>query len=376
MKIYADENMPYVQQFFAELGEVQLVDGRQLSAEQVADADVLLVRSVTKVTAQLLSQNHQIKFVGTATIGVDHIDLAYLQSRNISFSSAPGCNAQSVVEYVLSSLFLLAEQQQKPLQQWTVGVVGVGQIGSRLVKALQALEVKVLQSDPLRAANEPDFPHLDFAELCRKVDALSFHVPLVKTGAYPTLQLLNQHNLPQLPAAVAIINASRGEVTCNQALLAEAKSGIKRALVLDVWDNEPNVLQELVPFTTIATAHIAGHSIEGKARGTEMLYQALCNTLKIPTKHQLHDFCPAPVMEKLQISADFRLSDVQNICRMLYDVRRDDASFRFHLQGLGFDWLRKHYPPRREYSSLHLQLANPAVAIPEFLRKLGFSSQH
>jgi erythronate-4-phosphate dehydrogenase len=376
MKIYADENMPYVQQFFAGLGTVQLVDGRQLTPAQVADADVLLVRSVTQVNAQLLSQNHQLKFVGTATIGVDHIDQAYLQSRNISFTSAPGCNAQSVVEYVLSSMFLLAEQQQKPLQQWTVGVVGVGQIGSRLVKALQALEVKVLQSDPLRAANEPDFPHLDFAELCRKVDALSFHVPLVKTGAYPTLKLLNQQNLQQLPATVAIINASRGEVTCNQALLAEAKSGVQRPLVLDVWDHEPNILQELVPFTRIATAHIAGHSIEGKARGTEMLYQALCKSMNFEIKHTLVEFCPVPVMEKLQISADFRLSDVQNICRMLYDVRRDDALFRFHLQGLGFDWLRKHYPPRREYSSLHLQLADPAAAIPEFLRKLGFSSQH
>ncbi|OBP15597.1 erythronate-4-phosphate dehydrogenase [Rheinheimera sp. SA_1] len=375
MKIYADENMPYVQQFFAELGTVQLVDGRQLTPAQVADADVLLVRSVTQVNAQLLLQNNQLNFVGTATIGVDHIDQAYLKSREISFSSAPGCNAQSVVEYVLSSLFLLAEQQQKPLQQWTVGVVGVGQIGSRLVKALQALQVKVLQSDPLRAANEPDFPHLDFTELCHKVDALSFHVPLVKGGAHPTLKLLNQHNLPQLPPAVTIINASRGEVTCNQALLTEAKSGVHRPLVLDVWDNEPNVLQELVPFTTIATAHIAGHSIEGKARGTEMLYQALCKTLKIQPKHQLHDFCPVPVMEKLQISANFRLSDVQNICRMLYDVRRDDALFRFHLQGHGFDWLRKHYPPRREFSSLQVQLDNPALAIPEFLRNLGFSSR-
>ena len=373
MNIYADENMPYVQQFFADLGTVKLVDGRNLTAAQVADADVLLVRSVTRVNTQLLGQNQRLKFVGTATIGVDHIDQAYLKSRQISFSSAPGCNAQSVVEYVLSSLFLLAEQQQKPLQQWTVGVVGVGQIGSRLVKALQALEVKVLQSDPLRAANEPDFPHLDVAELLTQVDAVSFHVPLVKTGAYPTFKLINPQNLQQLPAHVAIINASRGEVTCNQALLAEAKSGKQRPLVLDVWDNEPNVLLELVPYTRIATAHIAGHSIEGKARGTEMLYQALCSTLKMEPKHQLHDFCPVPVMEKLQISANFRLSDVQNICRMLYDVRRDDALFRFHLQGHGFDWLRKHYPPRREYSSLQLQLADPAVAIPEFLHNLGFS---
>ncbi|MBU1436568.1 MAG: 4-phosphoerythronate dehydrogenase [Gammaproteobacteria bacterium] len=376
MKIYADENMPYVQQFFADLGQVTLLDGRQLSPQQVADADVLLVRSVTKVNAELLSQNSQLKFVGTATIGVDHIDQTYLQSRGVHFSSAPGCNAQSVVEYVLSSLFLLAEQQQKPLQQWTVGIVGVGQIGSRLVKALQALQVTVLQSDPLRAAAEPDFPHVDFDLMLTQIDAVSFHVPLVRSGNFPTLKLLNSDNLALLPVNVAIINASRGEVTCNQALLAEAKRGVQRPLVLDVWDNEPQVLQELVPFTRIATAHIAGHSIEGKARGTEMLYKALCKHLKILAKHQIADFCPVPVMEKLQISENFRLSDVQNICRMLYDVRRDDALFRFHLQGHGFDWLRKHYPPRREFSSLQLQLANPAQAIPDFLSTLGFSSQH
>jgi len=376
MKIYADENMPYVQQFFADLGQVQLIDGRQVTAAQVADADVLLVRSVTKVNAKLLAQNPHLKFVGTATIGVDHIDLAYLTSRAIHFSSAPGCNAQSVVEYVLSSLFLLAEQQQKPLQQWTVGVVGVGQIGSRLVKALQALGVKVLQCDPIRAAVETDFAHVDFAKLCQSVDALSFHVPLLKTGSHPTLKLINAQNLQQLPQHVAIINASRGEVTCNQALLAEAKRGVQRPLVLDVWEHEPDILQALVPYTRIATAHIAGHSMEGKARGTEMLYQALCKSMNFNIKHTLTDFCPVPVMEKLQISENFRLSDVQNVCRMLYDVRRDDALFRFHLQGLGFDWLRKHYPPRREYSSLQLQLANPAAAIPEFLRTLGFSSQH
>ncbi len=377
LKIYADENMPYVQHFFAGLGRVQLVDGRNLTPAQVADADVLLVRSVTKVNAELLSQNNKLKFVGTATIGVDHIDQSYLQQQGIHFSSAPGCNAQSVVEYVLSSLFLLAEQQQKPLQQWTIGVVGVGQIGSRLVKTLQALQVKVLQCDPLRAAVESDFAHTPFADLLKQVDALSFHVPLVKSGEHATFKLLNSQTLAQLAPEVAIINASRGEVTCNQALLAEAQrlaqNGSQRPLVLDVWDNEPLVLKALVPYCRIATAHIAGHSIEGKARGTEMLYQALCRLLKIQPQHNLHDFCPSPVMEMLQISANFGLSDVQNLCRMLYDVRRDDALFRYHLNGNGFDWLRKHYPPRREFSSL--RLATPGGAIPEYLTQLGFSSQ-
>lgn len=373
LKIYADENMPYVQQFFAELGQVQLVDGRNLTPTQVADADVLLVRSVTKINAELLSKNNCLRFVGTATIGVDHIDQSYLQQQAIRFSCAPGCNAQSVVEYVLSSLFWLAEQQQKPLQQWTVGVVGVGQIGSRLVKALQALQVTVLQCDPLRAQAEPDFPHTPFEALFTQVDALSFHVPLFKSGEHATFKLLNSQTLAQLAPQVAIINASRGEVTCNQALLQEAQNGVQRPLVLDVWDNEPEVLTALVPYCRIATAHIAGHSIEGKARGTEMLYLALCKLLKVTPSHSLHDFCPPPVLEMLQISANFRLSDVQNLCRMLYDVRRDDALFRYHLNGNGFDWLRKHYPARREFSSL--RLAAPGGAIPEYLTQLGFSSQ-
>ncbi len=375
MKIYADENMPYVQQFFAGLGDVTLVDGRQLTAAQLADAEVLLVRSVTRVDQALLAQNSRLRFVGTATIGVDHIDQAYLQSRGVAFSSAPGCNAQSVVEYVLSSLFLLAEQQQKPLQQWTVGVVGVGQIGARLVKALQALQVRVLQCDPVRAAREADFSHTDFADIVSQVDALSFHVPLVKSGPFPTLGLLAAHNLATVPVDVAIINASRGEVTCNHALLAEAQAGRLRPLVLDVWQQEPDILQALLPYTRIATAHIAGHSIEGKARGTEMLYQALCKLLKVEANLSIEQFCPPAAITALQISANFGLSDVQNLSRMLYDVRRDDALFRYHLNGNGFDWLRKYYPPRREFSSLRLQMSDQS-AVPAFLTTLGFSSQH
>lgn len=375
IKIYADENMPYVQQFFAGIGDVTLVNGRTLDAAQVADADVLLVRSVTKVNADLLAQNRQLRFVGSATIGVDHIDQNYLQQRGIHFTSAPGCNAQSVVEYVLSSLFVLAEQQQKPLTEWTVGVVGVGQIGSRLVRALNALQVKVLQCDPLRAETETNFPHLPFDDLLLQCDALSFHVPLSKGGPYPTAQLINAESLARIAPEVAIINASRGEVTCNQALLAEALAGIRRPLVLDVWQQEPHILQQLVPFTRIATAHIAGHSVEGKARGTEMLYQSLCKLLNIKAYLTIEQFCPPPAVDMLKISTNFSLSDVQNLCRMLYDVRRDDALFRYHLNGNGFDWLRKHYPPRREFSSLRLTSFDDS-AIPSYLTQLGFSSQH
>lgn len=370
MKIYVDDVMPYATEFFRDLGEVVPFSGRKVEPGQLDDADILLVRSVTKVNSALLAGNPRLKFVGTATIGTDHLDTDYLKARGIPFSNAPGCNAQSVVEYVLSCLFLLSEIRQQPMQNWTVGVVGVGQIGRRLVAALTALEVKVLQCDPIRAASEPDFLHLPFAELSQQVDVLCLHVPLVRNGDDKTFHLIDDSTLQALPSHVAIINACRGEVIDNQALLKQQQQQ-PRDLFLDTWEGEPTILQALVPYCHIATAHIAGHSIEGKARGTEMLYQRVCQLLGKSPKWQLADFCPAPTMENLQISADFRLSDVQNLCRMLYDVRRDDALFRFYLATRGFDWLRKTYPPRREFASLQLS----GHAIPDYLIQLGFRRQ-
>ncbi len=369
MKIYADDNMPLAREFFAELGDVTLFSGRNVQAAELADADILLVRSITKVNAALLDANPNLRFVGTATIGTDHLDLAYLQGRGIVHTNAPGCNAQSVVEYVLSCLFILAEQQDKPLTDFTVGVVGVGQIGKRLVAALQALGLTVLQNDPLRAA-EADFPHLDLDTLLASADVVSLHVPLVRGGAYPTFHLLDANRLAALPATTALINACRGEVVDNQALLAQARAGVKRPLFLDVWEQEPAIEQQLVPYCDIATAHIAGHSVEGKARGTEMLYQAVCQLLDVTPTRTLSQFLPSGAIEKLQISPNFRLLDVQNLCRMLYDVRRDDALFRQHLVTHGFDWLRKTYPPRREFSSVCLQ-----GQVPDYLIRLGFSQK-
>lgn len=375
MQIYADENMPYVNDFFADLGEVSLVNGRTLTAEQIIDADVLLVRSVTKVNEQLVAKSPKLKFVGTATIGTDHIDQLYLQQRGIGFSSAPGCNAQSVVEYVLSSLFVLAEKYQWNLQQKTVGVVGVGNIGRLLVSALQALSVKVLCCDPLRAAKEADFPHIPFEQLLPQLDVVSFHVPLIKTGPDATVDLLSSRTLKLLKPDCAVINACRGEVTNNEVLLAEAHAGHKRPLVLDVWANEPEPDLRLIPYTDIASAHIAGHSIEGKARGTEMLYHALCQQLGLVPEKTLSQVLPPAQISELKINSNFGLLDVQNLTRLLYDVRRDDALFRFYMmqekKTQGFDWLRKSYPARREYSSVRLT----GQEVPQFLTTLGFSGQ-
>lgn len=370
INIFADENMPLVTEFFGHLGPVTLFNGRTVESEQLIDAEVLLVRSVTQVNQALLATNKVLQFVGTATIGMDHIDQAYLADRNVPFSSAPGCNAQSVVEYVLSALWYLAEKYQWQLQRKTLGIVGVGHIGQRLAEAAAALNINLLLCDPPRAAVEPDFPHTPFTELCAQADIISFHTPLTKTGPAPSWHLLDEVNLAKLKPDCAVINASRGAVIDNQALL-QAQRRQPRPVVLDVWEDEPAILLELLPYLDIATAHIAGHSIEGKARGTAMLYQQLCLQLQQAPARQLSSLLAVPAVEKVQISERFGLPDVQNLARLLYDVRRDDALFRFHIHREGFDWLRKSYPPRREFSSM--QLAGNTM--PAFMAQLGFTSQ-
>ncbi|WP_214000228.1 4-phosphoerythronate dehydrogenase [Arsukibacterium sp.] len=368
MKIYADENMPLVAEFFSHLGPVTLFNGRTVTPGELADAEVLLVRSVTPVNQALLTENKALRFVGTATIGMDHIDQSYLAGRNISFCSAPGCNAQSVVEYVLSALWYLAEKYQWQLSSKTLGIVGVGHIGQRLAEAAAALNIQLLLCDPPRAAIEADFTHTSFTELCRQADIISFHTPMVKTGLAPSWHLLNAQTLALLKPDCALINASRGAVIDNQALL-QALQQQPRPVVLDVWEQEPDIQLSLLPHLDIATAHIAGHSIEGKARGTAMLYQQLCQMLGQAPIMQLANLLATPAVEKIQISENFGLPDVQNLARMLYDVRRDDALFRFHIQREGFDWLRKSYPPRREFGSVQLT----GSKIPLWMAQLGFT---
>lgn len=370
MIIYADDNMPLAREFFSALGEVRLFNGRDIQASQLTDADVLLVRSVTPVNAGLLAGNSRIRFVGTATIGTDHLDQQYLQARQIPFTNAPGCNAQSVVEYVLSCLFLHAEQQQCLLSALRVGVVGCGQIGHRLVQSLQHLAVTVLQCDPLRAQQDSSFPHIPLDDLLQQVDVVSLHVPLVRSGADATYHLMNAERLSRLPAHVALINACRGEVVDNQALLDNALAGCRRPLYLDVWEHEPVIETALLPFCQIATAHIAGHSVEGKARGTEMLYKALCAQLNVPATLQITDFLPAALVNQLRLSRAVTAAELAAVCRLLYDVRRDDLMLRQQLAGKGFDWLRKHYPARREFSAL--TVSGPDVTL---LGNLGFSVQ-
>jgi len=375
MKILFDENMPYAKEFFSDLvvKDTELVpfSGRDLSPEQVLDADVLLVRSITQVNEALLDKNKRLTFVGTATIGTDHIDQIYLAERDVTFHSAPGCNAVSVAEYVISALVVLAERYLFDLTKLSVGIVGGGNTGTRLSEKLSALGIQYKICDPLLECDINDTREFVSLEEALECDVISLHVPKVMVGENPTYHLLDETRLNNLNDEQILISACRGEVIDNHALLALKKSGHGVKLVLDVWEGEPAVLTPLIAYTEIATPHIAGYSLEGKARGTEMLYQALCQHINIEPVCQLKTLLPAASISSVELNQEFNEIVLNQLVKMVYDVRRDDAIFRQQLSSQGFDALRKNYPIRREFSAVQVTLSfNACSGVPH---RLGFS---
>ncbi|WP_440055559.1 4-phosphoerythronate dehydrogenase [Pseudoalteromonas sp. T1lg65] len=352
MKILADQNMPLVEEFFSELGDVERFDGRTLTSEALAEADILLTRSVTQVDEKLLAGVEKLQFVGTATIGVDHIDTALLEQKNIGFSSAPGCNAIAVAEYVISALLAYVQETGQAIKDKTVAIVGVGNIGACLEKKLAALGVNVILCDPIRFKQGSLPEHQSIDTVLAQADIVTFHVPLIKEGEHKTVHLLNASRIQSLKPNMVIINASRGDVIDNQALLDAKLAGQPLELILDVWENEPNILKPLLEHTRYASVHIAGHTLEGKARGTQMLYEAVCQHFGLQAGKTIRDFLPTPAVTDCRLSDTFDDSDVISLVHLVYDIRRDDGILRAKLDHAGFDALRKSYPVRREFSTI------------------------
>ncbi|MCG4453471.1 MULTISPECIES: 4-phosphoerythronate dehydrogenase PdxB [unclassified Pseudomonas] len=376
MQIVADENIPLLDEFFAGFGEVRRLPGRGIAAAAVADAELLLVRSVTRVDQALL-EGSAVRFVGTCTIGTDHLDLDYFAQAGIGWASAPGCNARGVVDYVLGSLLLLAEQQGVELATRTYGVVGAGEVGGRLVEVLRGLGWRVLVCDPPRQLAEGgDFVSLE--QVIAECDVLSLHTPLERGGAQPTHHLFDARRLAQLKPGAWLINASRGAVVDNPALRELLKQRDDLQVVLDVWEGEPQVDVELAGRCRIATPHIAGYSLDGKLRGTAQIYAAVCAHFGWPPAVSLDELMPAPWLSELSLDAGVDPAwALTTVCRAVYDPRRDDADFRRSLRGdtasqrAAFDALRKHYPMRREIDGLSVKLQGDAPQLVRMIKALG-----
>jgi len=369
MHILADENIPLVDEFFAGFGEIRRMPGRSINRAALENVNVLLVRSVTRVDREML-EGSAVRFVGTCTIGTDHLDLDYFEQAGIEWASAPGCNARGVVDYVLGSLLALSEVRGEALARRRFGVVGAGEVGGRLLEVLRGLGWDVRVCDPPRQVREAgDFVSLD--EILAECDVISLHTPLTLGGDWPTFHLFDQARLSRLRPGTWLINASRGAVVDNAALRDLLLQRPDLEAVLDVWEGEPQVDVALAGLCRIATPHIAGYSLDGKLRGTAQIYAALCAARGVEPAIELAQLMPGPALTELAFASSAEPAEMQaTLCRAVYDPRRDDADFRRSLLGneaqrrAGFDLLRKQYPPRREIDGLKVRIGghNPALA--------------
>ncbi|OZY84647.1 erythronate-4-phosphate dehydrogenase [Cellvibrio mixtus] len=380
MKIVADENIPLVDAFFSPLAQVIRLPGRNMTAADVKEADALIVRSVTQVNSALLAGS-KVKFVGTCTIGVDHLDQQYLDENAIAWSSAPGCNANSVVEYVYAALCHL-NINWLPV---TFGIIGCGNVGGLLYRRLKAQGVKVRCYDPnLSLAQNPDLTTLDEVLAC---DVISMHTPLVTAGAHPSFHLLGRTELRQLKPGAVLINCGRGPVIDNQALLDVLGERDDINVVLDVWEPEPNISLELLDKVLLGSPHIAGYSYDGKLNGTDMIYQALCKHMDKTPQASLTQLVPP--LENNRLTIDDAIASqasvfqiAQSLIKQVYDIAADDARLRDLARQArsgqahfaeGFDGLRKHYPKRREFHNYQVSLPGFSETDKQWLQVLGFN---
>lgn len=377
LKIVADENIPQVVELFSALGEVTTVDGRHLDSAQLQNADVLLVRSVTQVNEQLLKAT-SVRFVATATIGVDHLDIEYLDKKSIQWVSSPGSNANSVVDYVFS---VFCEQEgilERLFSGSRVGIVGMGNVGSCLYRRLSALGISCTAYDPLLDRDE--YAILGSLEDVLSSEVICCHAPLTRSGAYPSYHLLNRDRLRQLKKDALIINAGRGEVIDGQDLLTVITERPDLKIVLDVWENEPAIDVELLAQVALGTPHIAGYSYDGKLAGTRMIYEACRRFLALQNSREDRTVSDSQLLE-LEISCgDSVAGGVREAVSCVYSVARDDGLFRVAMQNksaqqraVDFDYFRKKYAIRREFSCY--KISNPqdlSLQLQHALTGLGF----
>lgn len=338
MKVIVDDKIPYIKEALEDIAdEVIYAPGKEFTPQLVKDADALIIRTRTKCDRELL-EGSRVRFIATATIGFDHIDTNYCRQAGIVWQNAPGCNSSSVAQYLESSLLLLQQEKQFQLKGKTLGVIGVGNVGAKIAQMGCRLGMHVLLNDPPREEREKDPNFCSLEQLMNTCDILTFHVPLVREGRFATFHLADHSFFAHLKHRPFIINTSRGEVIETQSLLHALQDKLIADAIIDVWENEPDINQELLQKVFIGTPHIAGYSADGKANATRMALDALCHFFHIEASYRIEP--PEPV-RSLIIARD--LTDA---CLQIYDPRCDSQALRNHPEQ--FEKLRGNYPLRRE----------------------------
>lgn len=365
MRIVADDKIPFLRGVFEPYAEVRYLPGGAIRREDLRDADALITRTRTRCNRELLSGS-KVRFIATATIGFDHIDAAAMEELHIEWTNAPGCNAQSVASYLAAALTGF----RRPLRGLTLGVIGVGNVGRRIVGTGEALGMRVLRNDPPRAEREGSTGFCELAQLLEESDFITLHVPLERDGKHPTFHLAGEEFLNAMKPGAVLINTSRGEVSDNAALKRALNTGTLRAAVLDVWENEPEIDRELLDRVFRGTPHIAGYSADGKANGTAMAVQAVARKFGItPLCNWRPAALPAPEPATIELAAAASEEEQLAVaCNTACDLLRDDADLR---RDPGrFEQLRGNYRIRREAPAYTIRDGSGEVR--DMLKRLGF----
>ena len=373
IKIVADDKIPFLKGVLEPFAEVLYLSPKEITNATVKDADALLIRTRTKCNKELLAGS-SIKFIATATIGFDHIDGAYCDANKIHWMSAPGCNSSSVQQYIASALVTIAANKKFKLSDKTIGIVGVGNVGSKVEKLAKAIDMNVLLCDPPRQRREGGNQFVPLDELVKKSDIITFHVPLNRSGEDKTFHMADEKFFESFTESKILFNSSRGEVVETDALKIAVRNGSVSDLVLDVWENEPNIDLELLELTDIATPHIAGYSADGKANGTAICVNGLAGHFNFPLeKNWYPKEIPNPAnFSKIEIDCVGRIEEkiIREVILSTYKIEEDDKRLRSSAQT--FEKQRGDYPVRREFTFYSLNLSNCENVIQEKLYQIGF----
>jgi erythronate-4-phosphate dehydrogenase len=372
-KVIVDKKIPFIEGVLEKHAEVVYLEGNQITRVSVRDADALIIRTRTKCNRELL-ENTAVRFIATATIGYDHIDTAYCESHKIAWTNAEGCNSSSVQQYVAAALLQIAEVLKIELSGKTIGIVGVGHVGSKVAGLCKALGMRVLLNDPPRERREGSKEFVSLDTIARNADIITLHVPLTLEGKDKTYHLVDDKFLLGLRKDQSLINSSRGEVVDNKALKAFLKGRKLAACVLDVWEREPEIDAELLGLVEIGTPHIAGYSADGKANGTSMSVQAISRFFDFDLNNWYPEKVPLTANMVLELDC-WNLTDqgaIGNLIQRTYDILSDDAKLR--LSPKTFERQRGEYPLRREFHVYTTRLPNAHDSLKSLARAIGFKS--
>lgn len=368
MKILADLHIPFLKGVVELLGAVDYLPGNQFTKEAIQDKDALIVRTVTYFGKEIL-EGTQVKLICSATIGYDHIDTEYCDTHNIAWRTAPGCNANSVEQYITSSLLYMSKKQGFDLKDKTIGIVGVGNVGSKVEAACRKLGMHVLLNDPPRQEKEQSSDFVDLNTIKQESDIITFHTPLTKSGPYKTFHIADDDFFNSLAKKPIIINAARGGIVDNLSLKEALKTGKASGAVIDCWEHEPNIDVELLNLVDIGTPHIAGYSADGKWMGTKMSLENLNEFFHLGYDKIPMPALPDPIQDKIiDLSKISSVDQIAYAVRHTYDPLIETENLRMHPEK--FYWWRSNYPVRREYKAFSITGADKYNT--EILSRLGF----